>query len=350
MIKIRLNPLTVKKIKSFRAIKRGYYSLIALLIMLFFSMLAEFFINSNALVVKYEGEYYFPVISNSYQGKDFGQNISGPANYKDLAKQFEKNQNSDNYVIMPLVPYNPYEQDFSQGQPPLKPSLTNGHILGTDIIGRDILARLVYGFRIAIVFALVVMAITYTIAVIYGCAMGYFGGKFDLFSQRIVEIWSMIPTLYVIMILVSILKPTLMLFIGITVFFGWTGMTWYMRTLTYRERTRDYVMAARALGASTWRILFKHILPNTMVMIVTIAPFTIAGLITTLTSLDYLGLGLLPPTPSWGELLKQGKDHLEAPWILISVVTSLTAVLTMVTFIGEATRAAFDPKKFTRYE
>ncbi|GAL07585.1 oligopeptide transport system permease protein OppC [Photobacterium aphoticum] len=252
-------------------------------------------------------------------------------------------------MIMPLVPWNPYEQDFSGNYPPNPPSAENKHYLGTDIIGRDILARLVYGFRTAMGFALMTMAISYAIGTAVGCAMGFFGGKFDLFVQRLIEVWSMVPFLYVIMILVSITQPTFALFVGINVLFGWMGMTWYMRTMTYKESAREYVMAAKALGASTARILFNHILPNTMVMIVTLAPFTIAANITALTALDYLGLGLMPPTPSWGELLQQGKSNLDSPWIVTSVVTSIVLVLVMVTFIGEAIRAAFDPKKFTRY-
>jgi microcin C transport system permease protein len=179
--------------------------------------------------------------------------------------------------------------------------------------------------------------------------MGFWGGKFDLIVQRLIEIWSMVPFLYVIMILVSIIQPTFTLFVAINVLFGWMGMTWYMRTMTYKESAREYVLAAKALGASTARILFRHILPNTMVMIVTLAPFTIAGNITALTALDYLGLGLMPPTPSWGELLQQGKSNLDSPWIVTSVVASIVSILVMVTFIGEAVRAAFDPKKFTRY-
>ncbi|EMB7844957.1 ABC transporter permease subunit, partial [Vibrio vulnificus] len=270
------------------------------------------------------------------------------ADYRVLQKKFAQ-ADEGNFVLMPIVPWNPYEQDFSGDFPPTAPNAETKHYLGTDVIGRDILARLVYGFRTAMGFALVTMAISYAIGTVVGCAMGFFGGKFDLFVQRLIEIWSMVPFLYVIMILVSITQPTFALFVAINVLFGWMGMTWYMRTMTYKESAREYVMAAKALGASTMRILLHHILPNTMVMIVTLAPFTIAGNITALTALDYLGLGLMPPTPSWGELLQQGKSNLDSPWIVSSVVTSIVAVLVMVTFIGEAIRAAFDPKKFTRY-
>ncbi|MCG9633128.1 ABC transporter permease subunit [Vibrio sp. Isolate30] len=345
---IRLTPLTQKKIKHFKEIKRGYWSLIVLSSLLILSIFAELLINSKALVVSYKGEWSFPVFSDVRSGTDFGLSYASEADYRKLQQIFAEEDQGD-FVIMPIVPWNPYEQDFSGDFPPLAPSIDSKHYLGTDAIGRDILARLVYGFRIAMGFALMTMAISYAIGTVVGCCMGFFGGKFDLFVQRLIEIWSMVPFLYVIMILVSITQPTFTLFVAINVLFGWMGITWYMRTMTYKESAREYVMAARALGASTTRILVHHILPNTMVMIVTLAPFTIAANITALTALDYLGLGLMPPTPSWGELLQQGKSNLDAPWIVASVVGAIVAVLVMVTFIGEAIRSAFDPKKFTRY-
>ncbi|MDX1304068.1 MAG: ABC transporter permease subunit [Photobacterium sp.] len=345
---MRINPLTLKKIKRFKEIRRGYLSFLILSCLLILSLFAEFLINSQALVVRYSGDYYFPVMSDVRPGTDFGLDYSKEADYRELQQLFEQ-QNGDNFVILPLVPWNPYEQDFSGEYPPTAPSFDDQHYLGTDTIGRDILARLFYGFRIAMGFALTTMVISYAIGVSVGCAMGFWGGKFDLIAQRFIEVWSMVPFLYVIMILVSITRPTFTLFVAINVLFGWMGMTWYMRTMTYKESAREYVMAARALGASTARIVFRHILPNTMVMIVTLAPFTIAANITALTALDYLGLGLMPPTPSWGDLLQQGKSNLDSPWIASSVVAAIVMVLVMVTFIGEAIREAFDPKKYTRY-
>ncbi|MGO1295887.1 MAG: ABC transporter permease [Vibrio sp.] len=343
-----VSPLTRKKITNFKRIRRGYYSFIILSVLILLSLIAELFINSQALVVHYQGHYYFPVFSQVHQSREFGQSGSGEANYRQLQKTFAA-QKSDNYVIMPLVPFNPLEQDFSGHYPPTSPNAEQQHYLGTDVIGRDILARLVYGFRTAIGFALITMVLSFMIGITIGCAMGFIGGKFDMFFQRFIEVWSMVPFLYVIMILVSIIQPSFSLFVAINVLFNWIGITWYMRTMTYKEAARDYVMAAKALGASATRIIFKHILPNTMVMVVTLAPFAIAGNITALTALDYLGLGLMPPTPSWGELLQQGKSNLDSPWIVSSVVFSIVAILVMVTFIGEAVRAAFDPKKFTRY-
>jgi microcin C transport system permease protein len=252
---------------------------------------------------------------------------------------------------MPPVPYSPFENDLHESDyPPYPPSLESQHYLGTDTSGRDVLARLVYGFRIAIAFSLVLLTFNYVIGVAVGSAMGFWGGAFDLLFQRLIEVWSNVPFLYVIMIIASIMVPTFWSLSMVMVLFGWMQMTWFLRTSTYKEKARDYVMAARALGASNSRIIVRHILPNTVSVIVTFIPFSIAGSITALTALDYLGFGLPPPTPSWGDLLSQGTDNLDDPWIVTSVVTAMIAILLMVTYIGEAIREAFDPKRFTFYE
>ncbi|MBT4088728.1 MAG: ABC transporter permease subunit, partial [Deltaproteobacteria bacterium] len=222
--------------------------------------------------------------------------------------------------------------------------------LGTDEVGRDMVARLVYGFRICIVYSLLLLLINFSIGISLGCLMGYVGGKFDLLFQRIIEIWSSIPFLYVIMIIASVVVPSLMILVLISVIFGWMGMTWYMRTTTYKEKARDYVMAARALGASNRRIIFRHILPNAVSLIVTFVPFSVAGGIGALTALDYLGFGLPAPTPSWGELLQQGTNNLQAIWIISSTVIALVVVMVSITFIGEAVREGFDPKLHSTYE
>ena len=258
---------------------------------------------------------------------------------------------SGNWVLMPPVPFGPLETDLVAGDfPPHAPSFTTGHLLGTDTSGRDVLARLIYGFRTAMVFSLVLLAFTYLVGVAIGCLMGYWGGKFDLFFQRIIEIWSNIPFLYVIMIVASVLTPGFWTLLLIMAFFGWIGMTWYRRTATYKEMARDYVMAARALGASGSRIVFRHILPNSVSTLITFVPFSVAGGITSLTALDYLGFGLPPPTPSWGELLKQGTENLESLWLVGSVVTAMTLILMLVAYVGEAIRDAYDPRKFSFYE
>jgi microcin C transport system permease protein len=211
-------------------------------------------------------------------------------------------------------------------------------------------ARLVYGFRIAVFFSLILLMVNYTIGISIGSAMGYLGGRFDLFFQRIIEIWTNIPFLYVIIIISSIVVPNFVMLILIMAFFGWMGMTWTIRTVTYKEKAREYALAAKALGASNTRIIFRHIIPNTISVIVTFAPFAVSGGIVALTSLDYLGFGLPPPTPSWGELLYQGWSNMGAWWIAGSVIAAMIVTLTTVTFIGEAVREAFDPKLYSTYE
>lgn len=346
----RLNPLTRRKLQRFRSIKRGYYSFIILAILLAMAAGGELLVNSRALVVKYNGHYYFPTYTAFHPGTDFGEDYSYEVNYRQLAKKFAR-EHDGNWVLMPPVPYNPYENDFRPGvYPPSPPSWKDRHFLGTDTTGRDVLARLFYGFRTAMIFSLLYMAFVYLLGVIIGCAMGYFGGSFDLVGQRLVEIWSNIPFLYIVIIVASVITPNLAWLLVIVVLFSWTGMTYYMRTATYREKARDYVAAAEVMGAGTTRIVFTHILPNTLSTLVTFIPFTIANAITLLTALDFLGFGLPPPTPSWGELLREGTNNLNAPWIVASTFVALVVVLSLVTFIGEAIREAFDPKKFTVYQ
>ena len=347
---MKLNPLTIKKLRRFKSIKRGYYSFILILIMILASFFAEVLVNKRAVLVHYNGNYYFPTYGDMIPGTVFGLDYRYEANYRQLAKQFETEGNG-NWVVMPLIPYDAYENDLKEGQfPPFPPSIEEKHYFGTDTIGRDIAARLVYGFRIAIFFSLLLLAFNYAVGVSIGCAMGFWGGKFDLIFQRIIEIWSNIPFLYVIIIISSIVVPNFFMLIVIMAFFGWIGITWTMRTITYKEKAREYVLAARALGATDFRIIFKHIIPNTIAIIVTFAPFAVSGGIVALTSLDYLGFGLPPPTPSWGELLQQGWANLDAWWIGGSVILAMIITLMAVTFIGEAIREAFDPKMHTTYE
>lgn len=348
---IKLNPLTIEKFIRFKSIKRGYYSLCIICALIILSLFAEMLVNNRAILVKYNDTYYFPTYGSIIPGSEFGLEYEYETDYRELKAKIG-NEDSGNFVILPPVPYNPLETNFKEGFfPPFPPSFAQKHYLGTDKSGRDVLARLVYGFRIAIFFSLILLALNYIIGITVGCFMGYIGGKFDLFLQRIIEIWNNIPYLYAIIIISSIVIPDFFSLLGIMVFFGWIGMTWYMRTATYKEKERDYVMAARVTGASTVRIIFRHILPNTVSVIITFAPFAIAGGITALTALDYLGFGMPPPTPSWGQLLAEASEYnISAPWIGASVISALIAVLTMVTFIGEAVRESFDPKRFTTYE
>ena len=348
-----LNPVTRRRWQRFRAIKRGYYSAIALSVLILISLCAELLVNSRALIVHYQGHWYFPTYGAVLSGRTFGLDYDYETDYRELKKVFAKNRaegkDRGDWVLLPPVPYDAFETDLVANDfPPLAPS--RHHWLGTDTAGRDIVARLLYGFRIAIAFSAVLLLFEYAIGISIGCLMGYWGGAFDLIFQRIIEVWSNVPTLYVIMIVASVVTPGFWTLLSIMILFSWTGMTWYMRTASYREKARDYVLAARAIGAGGPRIIFRHILPNSISTVVTFVPFSVAAGVTALTALDYLGFGLPPPTPSWGELLKQGTDNLESPWIVTSVVVAMTLVLMLVTFMGEAIREAFDPKVFKTYE
>ncbi len=357
----RLNPLTSKKLKRFREIRRGYVSFLILGVLTVASMFAELLVNNRALIVSYEGKLFFPTYSKVYLGNEFGlTGVEGsiPIDFKALDEKWES-EDSSNWVLMPFVPYGPNEQNLNE-EGFLKyspPSASLKHFLGTDTIGRDILARLVYGFRIAIMFAVAFMLLTYLIGITIGCLMGFFGGVFDMLVQRLIEIWSNIPFLYMVIIIFSVIPSSfsittrILILLSIMVLFSWTSMTYYMRTATYREKARDYSAAATVLGASTPRVIFHHILPNTISTIVTFMPFTVVAAITAITALDFLGFGLPPPTPSMGELLKQGRDNLrDAPWIVSSAFSSLVVLLCLVSFVGEAVREAFDPRKFTTYK
>jgi microcin C transport system permease protein len=352
----RISPQTRKRLVRFREIKRGYYSFLLLAGLLVILGAGELLVNSRALVVKYEGELYFPTYGAFHPGTDFGLDYSYEVDYRQLRQHFE-NAAQGNWVIMPIVPYNPYENDSDGGVfKPSSPSLSSQHYLGTDTTNRDILARLFYGTRIALVFSLAFTLWVYMIGITVGCAMGYFGGVFDLAFQRLIEIWSNIPFLYMVIIVFSVIPSSLSIparigiLLSIMVLFSWTGMTYNMRTETYKEKSRDYIAAARIIGASDTRIIFRHILPNVLSTLVTFMPFVVVSAISSITALDYLGFGLPPPTASLGELLKQGTAALRtAPWIVSSAFTTLVVLLTVVTFIGEAVRESFDPKKFTVY-
>ena len=353
---LNLNPQTLKSLRRFREIKRGYYSFLFLVGLLALLSFGELLVNSRALIVNYDDTLYFPTYSDFHAGTDFGMDYDYEVNYRDLKEKFSQ-EGGDNWVLMPAVPYNPLENHAPGGVfKPSPPSLSDRHILGTDTTSRDILARLFYGTRIALWFSIAFMLAVYAIGITIGCAMGYFGGVFDLVFQRFIEIWSNIPFLYMIIIVFSVIPQTftiptrIAILLTVMVLFSWTSMTYYMRTETYKEKSRDYIAAARVIGASNTRIIFRHILPNVLSTLVTFMPFTVVSAITAITALDFLGFGLPPPTPSLGELLKQGTATLRtAPWIVMSAFGTLVVLLTVVTFIGEAVRESFDPKKFTIY-
>jgi len=366
-VRSRFNPQTLRKLKRFHTIKRGYWSFLILIFTFVVSLMGQFVVNNRALVVIHEGGVNCPAFpfSKSHTGKYYGmekdsagQDYTYEVNYRELKTHYSKNGKGT--VVMPPIPYNPYENDFREGLVhPIPPNMKLKHFLGTDRTGRDVSARLFYGFRITMIFALVFMFIVYLIGVMVGCLMGYFGGWTDLLGQRAVEVWQNIPFLYMVIIVVAAVSDLpfnlpawfkILVLLAIMVLFSWTSMTYYMRTSIYREKSRDYIAAAQLLGASTPRIIFNHLLPNTISTMVTFMPFTVATAIISITALDYLNFGLPKPTPSWGELLQQGVANLHAWWIVLSAFVAMATVLMLVTFIGEAVREAFDPKKFTTYE
>jgi microcin C transport system permease protein len=341
------------QISRFRSLKRGYGSFLALVFLSGLALFAELFVGNRALLVRYGGHLYIPIYGSIHPGQDFGLDYAYETDYRALRQRFARGGKGD-WVVMPIVPYGPNENCYpGQSYTPRPPDLSNRHYLGTDEVNRDILARLLYGLRNSLLFSVGFVTFVYLLGVVIGCAMGYFGGWFDLGMQRFIEIWTLLPFLLVVIIVRAALPSGTSFGIGllllVVVMFAWTGMTYYMRSATYREKSRDYVAAAQVLGAGPARVLFHHILPNILSILVTFLPFQFAAAIGSLTALDYLGFGLPPPMPSWGELLKQGTANLDAPWIVASAFTALSLVLILITFVGEAIREAFDPKKYTIY-
>ncbi len=444
------NPITIRRIKRFREIKRGYYSLIILCSLVALASLDQIIVGKRALAVHYDGNWSFPAFQPSdLKNKDFGikgESADAPVNYRKLKKQFA--ETGEGTVILPLVPYDPtgdtlaprsrplrerdgiyYEKgsnnpffglaaryhDVDEGQihirytmrdglisgavdgwnvdsspvysaeykngnlvkasysgktskeeflsqspdemralkyHPAPPIPETGNWLGTTSQGYDVLAYLYGGLQVNFKAAIIYLPIIYVIGMTVGMLMGYFGGWFDLAVQRLIEVFSNMPFLFVVIIFSSLVPDQfkgLPVILTILILFGWMGMTYLMRTAAYRDKERDYIAAARVLGAGTPRILLRHLLPNTVAIIVTLVPFTMSGLIFALTSLDYLGFGLPPEYATWGRLLSDGLSNLSAPWLVTSTFSVLVGLLVLITFVGEAVREAFDPKKFTYY-
>jgi len=337
-----------RRIRRFRRLRRGYYSFLILLGLYLTSFLLPFLINHRPIAVGYEGRVYFPTF-RFYEGKTFGQRVLGEARYRDLKESFAK-ADQGNWVVMPPYPYHPNESLLMEadlpGEPPHAPS--RGHWLGTDDRGRDVFARLAYGFRISITFALAVVALSFTIGIAVGALFGFFGGRVDIFGQRLVEIWAALPFLYTMIIVSSILRPNVALLAVLLAIFSWVGMSFYMRGEFYREKAKDYVAAAIAQGESNRSVMFRHILPNALTPVISFAPFAMVGDITALVSLDFLGFGLPAPTPSWGELVGQGLGNLTEWHLILFPLGALFGTLIMVVFIGEAVREAFDPRAYSR--
>ncbi len=335
-----------KRWLKFKTMKRGYYSFVILIILYVISFCLPLLINNRPVLLSYGGSIYFPAISGYVPGSQFGQDVPGEANYRKLKEDW-KNDESENWLIMPLYPFSPFEDITVQGNAMFEQP-SKRHFLGTDDTGRDVFARLCYAFNISISFALVLAVINFFIGISIGGAMGYFGGKFDLIFQRIIEIWSSLPMLFVIIIIASIITPSFFILIFIYTIVNWIGITYYMRAEFYREKAKDYVAAALSMGQSNTKIIFKHILPNSLVPIITFFPFAVVGYIMALVGLDFLGFGMPPPTPSWGQMLGVGLQNMSKSWMVFAPVGAQFLTLLMVVFIGEGVREAFDPKVYSR--
>ncbi len=454
MRRLQLDPITRKRIERFRRIKRGYYSLVILAVAMLLSIFAPYLAESRALLVWYEGRAYFPTFQY-YEMDVFGQEPPAAWGMGDLETEYLRLQrewrverhffereraevgddpdavaelerrypNRRNFVIMPAIPWDPYESDFWYNEilndiqlvldegddaraemiarrdglaeladaihtgeihelvadveasptgdllglarsgvmpslaglgevPPTPPDFARRHYLGTDSQGRDVASRLFYGFRISIFFALFLVFFGQIIGTIVGSLQGYLGGRFDILSQRVLEVLIAIPFLYVVIIMAALFAPTFWMLLGIMAIFQWISITFYMRTEMYREKTREYCLAARSYGASHLRIIFRHLLPNSLTPLVTFTPFAVVGAVFALTGLDYLGYGMPPPTPSWGELIDQAlmPENRDKLWLTLAPFGAITITLVLVVFIGESVREAFDPKQYARYE
>ena len=451
---IKLDPITRKRLERFRRIKRGYYSFLILTVAIVLSVFAPYLAESRALFVWHDGRLFFPTFEY-FTMETFGQEPPLAWGIADLETEYLRLKrewalerelydrelaeigdtpaalaaldgrypNRGDFVIMPPIPWDPYQNDFWYNEilneiqalldagddrgaavlarrdrlveladaietgdiegmladpersptgnllglartgampalarlgavPPTPPDLTRRHYLGTDSQGRDVASRLLYGFRISIFFALFLVIVGQVIGTFVGSLQGYLGGRFDILSQRVIEVMIAVPFLYVVIIMAALVVPSFWMLLGIMALFQWIGITFYMRTEMYREKTREYCLAARSYGASHLRIIFRHLLPNCLTPLVTFTPFAIVGAIFALTALDYLGYGLPPPTPSWGELIDQALqlENRDKLWLTFAPFGALTVTLVLVVFIGESIREAFDPKRYAKYE
>lgn len=335
------SPLTRRRLRNFRANRRGYWSLWIFLALFVASLFAEVIANDRPLLVRYDGRFYVPVL-RSYPETAFGGVFPTEADYRD--PYVIERIRAHGWMVWPPIPYHYDTINYDLPVPaPAPPSPANW--LGTDDQGRDLLARLIYGFRISVLFGLTLTALSSVVGVAAGAVQGYFGGRIDLLFQRFIEIWSGLPVLYLLIILASIVEPNFWWLLGLMLLFSWMSLVSVVRAEFLRARNFDYVRAARALGVGNVEIMWRHVLPNAMVATLTFLPFILNGSITTLTSLDFLGFGLPPGSPSLGEILAEGKANLQAPWLGITGFLALAVTLTLLIFVGEAVRDAFDPRK-----
>lgn len=338
MIESRIkNELTLKRYRKLKANKLSMIGLWGILILFFFSATAEFWANSKPVMMYHNSQLYFPVVKD-YHPTDFGRDDILVMNYREL------DLGKSSWVVWPVIEWDPYESNKDVDTYPSKPSSKN--LFGTDDRGRDILTRLLYGYRYCIAYAFLVWALTTVVGVAVGGIMGFYGGKVDIWGQRLVEILNSVPQFFLLLIIVSIFQPDLIWLVAISSIFGWIFISYYIRGEFLKNRKAEFVDAAKALGGSKMRIIVKHILPNSLGPVITFAPFLIAAHITGLASLDYLGFGLTPPTPSWGELLKQAQEHFSTSWWLALFPSlALFVTLLMLNMLGEGIRDAFDPRK-----
>jgi len=334
------SPLMQRRLASFRANRRGWWSLCLFGLLLALTLPAEFIANDKPIVLSYKGQLYFPVFT-AYPETTFDGDFETETMYDD--PYIIKNIQEHGWMVMPPIPYHYDSINFDIPRAPSPP--TSNNLLGVDDQGRDVVARLIYGFRISVLFALTLTFFASLIGIMAGAIQGYFGGWTDLLFQRFIEIWSGLPILYLLIILSSIVKPTFWWLLGLLLLFSWMDLVGVVRAEFLRARNFDYVRAARALGVPEFTILFRHVMPNAFVAALTFLPFILNGAVTTLTSLDFLGFGLPMGDPSLGELLAQGKNNPTAPWLGITGFVILAVLLSLLIFIGEAVRDALDPRK-----
>jgi len=341
---LHVTSITRRRIENFKRNKRGYWSFWIFLFLFFASLFAEVIANDKPLLVRYDGAFYVPVFTE-YPETAFDGEFQTEADYRD--EFVVELINEKGWMLWPPVPFSYDTVNFDLPVPaPAPPSDVNW--LGTDDQGRDVVARLVYGFRISVLFGLVLTIVSAVIGVSVGAFQGFYGGLLDLFGQRFIEIWAGLPILYLLIIMASVITPNFWWLLGLMLLFNWMGFVGVVRAEFLKARNLDFVRAARALGVGDLKIIYKHVLPNAMVATITFMPFTLSGSITTLTALDFLGFGLPVGSPSLGELLNQGKANLHAPWLGISGFFVIAIMLSLLVFIGEAVRDAFDPRKVYR--
>lgn len=337
----RITPFTARRLRNFRNNRRGYWSMWIFLVLFVIALFSEFVANDKPILVSYDGSWYFPVLEMVPE-TEYGGFFETEAEYHDAEVQALINANG--WILWPPVRYSYDTFDYDLAHPAPSPPDGN-HWLGTDDSSRDVVARMLYGFRISVLFGLLLTCGTVVVAVLIGAVQGYFGGLTDLIGQRVIEIWGGMPVFFLLLILASVITPSFFTVLTLLLLFSWVGLQGLVRAEFLRARNFDYVRAARALGVGHFTIMFRHVLPNAMVATLTFLPFTLTAGITSLTALDFLGYGLPPGSPSLGELLNQGKANMQAPWLALTAFFVLAIMLSLLIFIGEAIRDAFDPRK-----